>query len=52
MTSETSSAEQQPDHYDTFADAYARANDNGLFNRWYASVDMPPCGISARQQYG
>lgn len=36
MTSETSSAEQQPDHYDTFADAYARANDNGLFNRWYA----------------
>jgi SAM-dependent methyltransferase len=28
--------EQQPDHYDVFADAYARANENGLFNRWYA----------------
>lgn len=36
MTSETWTAEQQPDHYDAFADAYARANENGLFNRWYA----------------
>lgn len=36
MTSETQATEQQPDHYDAFAEAYARANDNGLFNRWYA----------------
>jgi SAM-dependent methyltransferase len=36
MTSEPQTAEQQPDHYDAFADAYARANENGLFNRWYA----------------
>jgi SAM-dependent methyltransferase len=36
MTSETRTAEQQPDHYDAFADAYARANENGLFTRWYA----------------
>ena len=36
MTSETQTAEQQPDHYDRFAEAYARANENGLFNRWYA----------------
>lgn len=28
--------EQQADHYDTFAEAYARTNENGLFNRWYA----------------
>ncbi|MER7247276.1 methyltransferase domain-containing protein [Kribbella sp. NPDC000426] len=34
MTPET--AEQQPDHYDGFAEAYARENENGLFNRWYA----------------
>ncbi|AXH95176.1 class I SAM-dependent methyltransferase [Ornithinimicrobium avium] len=36
MTSEPQTVEQQPDHYDAFADAYARANENGLFNRWYA----------------
>lgn len=36
MTSEAQTAEQQPDHYDGFAEAYARANENGLFNRWYA----------------
>jgi SAM-dependent methyltransferase len=36
MTSETWAAEQQPDHYDAFAEAYARANENGLFTRWYA----------------
>lgn len=36
MTSEAQTAEQQPDHYDSFAEAYARANENGLFNRWYA----------------
>ncbi|WP_114201684.1 class I SAM-dependent methyltransferase [Janibacter anophelis] len=36
MTSETRTAQQQPDHYDAFADAYARANENGLFTRWYA----------------
>jgi SAM-dependent methyltransferase len=37
MTSEPQTAEQQyPDHYDAFAEAYARANENGLFNRWYA----------------
>jgi len=36
MTSEPQTTEQQPDHYDAFADAYARANENGLFNRWYA----------------
>ncbi len=36
MTSEPHTAEQQPDHYDAFAEAYARANENGLFNRWYA----------------
>ena len=36
MTSEPQAAEQQPDHYDAFAEAYARANENGLFNRWYA----------------
>ncbi|MGO4603986.1 methyltransferase domain-containing protein [Terrabacter sp. 2YAF2] len=36
MTSELQAAAQQPDHYDAFADAYARANENGLFNRWYA----------------
>lgn len=36
MTSESSTAEQRPDHYDAFADAYARANEEGLFNRWYA----------------
>lgn len=36
MTSEAQGAEQQPDHYDSFAEAYARANENGLFNRWYA----------------
>ena len=32
MTSEPHTAEQQPDHYDAFAEAYARANENGLFN--------------------
>jgi SAM-dependent methyltransferase len=36
MTSEGRATEQRPDHYDAFAEAYARANDNGLFNRWYA----------------
>lgn len=36
MTAETQAAQQQPDHYDGFAEAYVRANDNGLFNRWYA----------------
>ncbi|MEV4262172.1 class I SAM-dependent methyltransferase [Kribbella sp. NPDC049584] len=36
MTSEAQISEQQPDHYDGFAEAYARANENGLFNRWYA----------------
>ncbi|WP_022909140.1 class I SAM-dependent methyltransferase [Aestuariimicrobium kwangyangense] len=36
MTSETPIQEQPPDHYDAFADAYATANENGLFNRWYA----------------
>lgn len=36
MTSETPTAEQRPHHYDAFADAYARANEKGLFNRWYA----------------
>lgn len=36
MTSETQTADQQPDHYDAFAEAYVRANENGLFNRWYA----------------
>ncbi|GAA2498685.1 class I SAM-dependent methyltransferase [Terrabacter carboxydivorans] len=36
MTSESQIAEQQPDHYDAFAEAYARANEHGLFNRWYA----------------
>ncbi|WP_406831727.1 class I SAM-dependent methyltransferase [Pedococcus sp. KACC 23699] len=36
MTSEPQAAEQQPEHYDAFAEAYARANENGLFNRWYA----------------
>lgn len=36
MASETRAADQQPDHYDAFAEAYARANENGLFNRWYA----------------
>jgi SAM-dependent methyltransferase len=36
MTSGSPIVEQQPDHYDTFAEAYARANENGLFNRWYA----------------
>lgn len=36
MTFEPQTAEQLPDHYDAFADAYARANENGLFNRWYA----------------
>lgn len=36
MTSEAKTAEQQSDHYDGFAEAYSRANENGLFNRWYA----------------
>lgn len=36
MISEAQTVEQQPDHYDAFAEAYARANENGLFNRWYA----------------
>lgn len=36
MTSETRAVEQGPDHYDGFAEAYAAANENGLFNRWYA----------------
>ncbi|NUR05728.1 MAG: class I SAM-dependent methyltransferase [Nocardioidaceae bacterium] len=36
MTSETRPVEQQSDHYDRFAEAYARENENGLFNRWYA----------------
>lgn len=36
MTSEAQTAQQRPDHYDAFADAYARANENGLFTRWYA----------------
>ncbi|MFI5695112.1 class I SAM-dependent methyltransferase [Kribbella sp. NPDC051586] len=36
MSSEAQTAEQRPDHYDSFAEAYARANENGLFNRWYA----------------
>ncbi|WP_144833372.1 class I SAM-dependent methyltransferase [Microbacterium sp. BH-3-3-3] len=35
--SPASGATAQPaDHYDAFAEAYARANENGLFNRWYA----------------
>lgn len=36
MTSEAQTGAQRPDHYDAFAEAYARANENGLFNRWYA----------------
>src|SRR3954452_1473937 len=36
MTSEPQTAEQRPDHYDAFAEAYARESENGLFNRWYA----------------
>lgn len=36
MSSESQTAEQRPDHYDAFADAYARANESGLFTRWYA----------------
>ena len=36
MTSGTPACEQRPDHYDAFADAYARANEQGQFNRWYA----------------
>lgn len=36
MTSEARPPQQRPDHYDSFADAYARANENGLFTRWYA----------------
>lgn len=36
MTSKARTAEQRPDHYDAFADAYARANEDGLFTRWYA----------------
>jgi SAM-dependent methyltransferase len=36
MTSDRPTAEQRPDHYDAFADAYARANESGLFTRWYA----------------
>ncbi len=36
MTSEARPSQQRPDHYDSFADAYARANENGLFTRWYA----------------
>lgn len=36
MTSQTPTVEQDPDHYDGFAEAYARVNENGLFNRWYA----------------
>lgn len=36
MTPESQTAEQRPDHYDAFAEAYARANEHGLFNRWYA----------------
>lgn len=36
MSSEPQTAEQHPEHYDAFADAYARATENGLFNRWYA----------------
>jgi SAM-dependent methyltransferase len=36
VTSEPQTVEQQPDHYDAFAEAYARENENGLFNRWYA----------------
>lgn len=35
-THETPTSVQQPDHYDAFADAYARANEDGLFTRWYA----------------
>lgn len=36
MTSQAPGVEQDPDHYDGFAEAYARVNENGLFNRWYA----------------
>ena len=36
MASELHRVKQDPDHYDAFAQAYARANENGLFNRWYA----------------
>jgi ubiquinone/menaquinone biosynthesis C-methylase UbiE len=36
MTSDAQATEQRPDHYDRFAEAYARQNENGLFNRWYA----------------
>lgn len=36
MTPEAQTAEQRPEHYDAFAEAYARANENGLFTRWYA----------------
>ncbi len=36
MTPKAQTAEQQPEHYDAFAEAYARANENGLFTRWYA----------------
>lgn len=35
-TSRAHDVDQQPDHYDAFAEAYARANESGLFNRWYA----------------
>lgn len=40
MPSEPHTAEQPPDHYDAFADAYARVNENGLFNRWYARPEV------------
>ncbi|MGZ0145673.1 class I SAM-dependent methyltransferase [Kribbella sp. WER1] len=36
MTSDARTADQEPDHYDSFAEAYGRANDNGLYTRWYA----------------
>lgn len=35
MTWEPRPDQQQPDHYDAFAEDYARANENSLFNRWY-----------------
>jgi SAM-dependent methyltransferase len=36
MTSDEQATEQRPDHYDGFAEAYARENESGLFGRWYA----------------
>ena len=40
MSTQRSEDSMKADHYDSFALSYARANDSGLFNRYYARPAM------------